>query len=59
MGGCRGALLVVPHASNGAVALSVLLYRGFSWGLWVLGGGLALLHLRSTTPEGATPTAGV
>ena len=41
-----GALIVVPTAANGAVALAVLLYRAFSWGLWVLGGGMALLHLR-------------
>jgi len=51
--GGLGALLVVPHAANGAVALSVLLYRAFSWGLWVLGGGLALLHLRSRASAGA------
>lgn len=50
-------MLVVPHASNGAVARSVLVYRGFSWGLWVLGGALALPHLHGATPDGATPTA--
>ncbi len=52
--GGLAALLVVPHAANGAVALAVLVYRGFSWGLWVLGGGLALLHLRSVSPAPAT-----
>ena len=57
MEGGLGALLVVSHAADRVVALSVLRCRGFSWGLWVLGGGLALAHQRSTTPADTIPVA--
>lgn len=44
--GGLGALIVAPYAPTGAVALAVILYRAFSWGLWVLAGGIAVLRLR-------------
>lgn len=55
--GGLGAVLVAPHASHCAVGLSVALYRWFSRGPVVLGGGLALLHLQGTTPGEASPAA--
>lgn len=52
-----GALLVVPSAAGGSVALAVLIYRSVSWGAWVLGGGLALLRRRlaAGTADAAGP----
>lgn len=58
--GGLGALLVVPEAPGGAVALAVLLYRSFSWGLWVLAGGVAAVRLgRSGRATGMQATAAI
>lgn len=50
MEGGLGALRVVSHAANRVVALSVLRCRGFSWGLWVLGGGPWRLRTNAAQP---------